>query len=61
MALDGTLRVELINGYIATLGDLFTILSWGGTLTGNFSTFVFHRILAPRDREFKQKLFKLFF
>ena len=41
VSLDGTLAVDLINGYIPTLGDLFTILSWGGNLTGNFSTFVF--------------------
>ena len=39
--LDGTLRVGILNGYNGNLGDLLTILSWGGTLTGNFSNFLF--------------------
>jgi hypothetical protein len=36
--LSGGLEVDLLNGYIPTAGDTFKILSWTGTLTGNFTS-----------------------
>jgi hypothetical protein len=37
-ALGGTLNVITINGFIPSAGDSFTLLKYGGTLTGTFST-----------------------
>jgi hypothetical protein len=36
--LNGGLEVDLLGGYVPTLGDTFKILSWTGTLTGNFTS-----------------------
>lgn len=39
--LNGTLRIDLINGFVPTSVMSFRILQWTGTLTGNFAAMIF--------------------
>ena len=38
---DGTLEVDLLNGFTPTLGETFVILNFAGTLSGDFATLNF--------------------
>ena len=38
MSLAGTLNVSLVNGFVPTAGNSFQIITYMGTLTGDFST-----------------------
>jgi hypothetical protein len=38
VSLSGELQVDLLNGYTPTAGDSFKILSWAGTLAGDFTS-----------------------
>lgn len=41
VALDGTVEIDLVDGFTPVAGDEFTILTWTGSLTGDFSNLDF--------------------
>jgi hypothetical protein len=50
--LNGTLRLEFINGFLPKLGDTFDFLQVGGSLTGDFSQVQIRGIHSDWDFEF---------